>query len=519
LVDRKIVEYLLAGKSRRWIQTQLSVGGGRFEKVKALATQHGYLSGATPLPEYPQRLFPDRIDRRAERRSDIDAQLSAHQAWIEDRLRAGWHAITVFEELPISVTRSSFYRFLDRHGLGEITGATAGVRVVPEIVHTPGEALILDWGLLARVFDPARQALRALWVLIGVFGFSRYLMARLVWSNDVPTTLAAIATMLSEAGGVPTRVTSDNPKCFCLHASRYEPLLNPAFERFAAHYGFLIECLPPADAQKKGKVERMVPYLRRLYEAHGAFVSLQQSQHYLDAKLALANQRTHGTTRRRPVDDLTVERQHLRPLPATAYELEQTAIATVRHDGHVRFANRYYSLDERYVGAEVFILASATRVAIYHRGVLVESHARLTDPYRVKQTKPEHLKPWEQALSEHSMYRERARKLGPAVEALVVALLEQGRGFIDTRKIWGILSLDKQHRAHAIDTACRQAIDMHSYSYRSVVRLLKHTSHAGADPTPAVAPTPRHKFTRDLAVYAAQLPLPFIHSAKENTEP
>jgi transposase len=84
-----------------------------------------------------------------------------------------------------------------------------------------------------------------------------------------------------------------------LTASKYEPLLNPAFERFARHYGFLIECLPPREPEKKGKVERLMPYVRRLYEAHEAFVSLEDSQRYLDGKLVLANQRKHGTTQRR----------------------------------------------------------------------------------------------------------------------------------------------------------------------------------------------------------------------------
>jgi hypothetical protein len=504
LVDRKIVEYLVAGKSRRWIKRHLAIGSGRFEKVRALAQQHGYLDGRA-LPTYPQALFPDRSDGRTGVRSEVDGLLDPHCVWIEDRLRAGWHAITVFEELPVAVQRSSFYRFLKRHGLAHLARDTRALRVVPEIVHAPGEALILDWGKLLSVQDCVRKRMRTLWVLVGVLGFSRYLMARCVWSNDVATTLAAIESMLAEIQGVPARVTSDNPKCFCLQASRYEPLLNPVFERFAAHYGFAIECLPPRDPQKKGKIERMVPYVRRLYEAHGEFVSLEASQQYLDRKLALANQRAHGTTQRQPIHDLVIERESLRPLPPTAYEIEQSATATVRQDGHVRFDNHYYSLEERYIGQEVFVLGGRERIAIYHRGTLIETHVRLTDPYRSKQTKPEHLKPWERALADHSLYRQRARKLGSGVEALIVILLAQGHGFIDTRKVWGILSLDKGYPAEAIDAACRQALEMKSYSYRTVVRLLKRPDAAAVVPSTKKAQS--HKFTRDLSVYSAQLSL------------
>lgn len=511
LVDRKIVEYLIDGKSHRFIKQHLNIGNGRLEKVKQLAQTHGYLTGRA-LPAYPETLFPDRIDRRTEQRSEIDTLLLAQQAWIEERLRAGWKSITVFEELPTPVKRSSFYRFLERHGLDRLAGS-ASTRVVPEIVHLPGDALILDWGKLLTVLDPASGVKKTLWVLVGVMGFSRYLVARLVWRADIATTLAAVERMLNDVGGVPARLTSDNPKCFCLEASNFEPLLNPAFERFAAHYGFTIECLPPRDPQKKGKVERMVAYVRRLYEAHGEFVSLEESQTYLDRKLEIANLRRHGTTQRKPCEDLTIEREHLRPLPALAYEIEETATATVRQDGHVRFANRYYSLEERFIGQDVFVLATATRVAIYHGGKLIETHERLTDPYRAKQTKAQHLKPWERSLQDDSLYRQRARKLGPDVERLIVSLLGQGHGFIDTRKIWGILSLDKKYEASAINRACAQAITLQRYSYRAVLQLVKRRD-AAAVPNEPGSEMP-HKFTRDLSVYAEQLSFLPSTSTKE----
>jgi transposase len=105
--------------------------------------------------------------------------------------------------------------------------------------------------------------------------------------------------MFNEAGGVPKKLTSDNPKCFSTEASKFEPILNPGFERFCSHYGVIAEMLPPADPEKKGKVERSVSYIRRLYEAYGEFVSIEDSQKYLDKKVAIANERKHGTTRLR----------------------------------------------------------------------------------------------------------------------------------------------------------------------------------------------------------------------------
>ena len=176
---------------------------------------------------------------------------------------------------------------------------------------------MLDWGKLRDVEDPATGKKKTLWMFSGILGYSRYLMVRLVWTMDLATTLTALEGFLRHMGGVPGRMTTDNPKCFSLTASPYEPLLNPGLERFAAHYGLTVECLPPRDPQKKGKIERVVPFLRRLYEAHGdRWEGLEESQTYLDGKLAIANQRQHGTTRKRPLDLLAEERRVMRALSA-----------------------------------------------------------------------------------------------------------------------------------------------------------------------------------------------------------
>jgi len=70
LLDRRIVELLVDGDGHREIRERLRVGTGRLAKVKALAEAHGYLRGV-PLPPYPELVFPDRVDRRESRGSDL----------------------------------------------------------------------------------------------------------------------------------------------------------------------------------------------------------------------------------------------------------------------------------------------------------------------------------------------------------------------------------------------------------------------------------------------------------------
>jgi hypothetical protein len=509
-LERKALEYLIEGASQRWIIKHLKIGDRKLRKIFLQAKEFGYLDGV-PVPPYPAAVFPDPEDLRSNKSSEADKELLLKKDWIVDRLGAGWRPITVFEECGLAVTRASFYRFLHRHAIVNIGRHSR--RVVPEIVHAPGECMQLDWGKLRDVVDPETGKRRALWAFVGVMGHSRFMMVRLVWTNDVATTLEAISSMMAELGGVPVKITSDNPKCFALEASDFEPILNPAFERFAGHYGFTIECLPPRDPEKKGKVERMMSFVRRLYEAHGPeWSGLEESQEYLNKKLLIANERRHGSTQRKPIDDfLQAEVSFLKSLPAVAYQVEDFAEGHVRKDGHVRFKNKYYSLDEKFIGEDVFLIGSQTQVTIYHKGQLIELHERLTDPHRTKQTKSHHLKPWEQAMGEGSFYRKRALRLGPDVERMVMILLAQGQGFIDTRKIWGVLSLDKKYSGEAINRACRDAITLGEFGFRIVQSLLrlqvKEPAAPLAERAPLAAISSENKFVRSMQEYEEQLKL------------
>lgn len=501
-MDRRIVQELLSGKGINAIARQLAVSKRRVMQVRGKADEAGYLDRRVELPPYPEALFEEAPDGRANRSSAAWQELEKHREWITERLQAGWHAISVFEELPVKVPRSNFYRFLERHRLNEVGRSVR--RVVPEIVHQPGEALLIDWGYLWTIEQSGKRS--KLWVLIGVLGYSRLLLARVMTCCALEETLQALAQFYAELGGVPERTTSDNPKVFALEASRYEPLLNPVYERFAAHYGTRIECLPPREPQQKGKVERPIPYIRRLLESYqGDRNDIGAIQAFLTYKLGIANDRKHGTTREQPSRRFREEEQDaLKPLPALAYEREHYHEGAVRIDGHVRFLGKYYSVDERYCRQPVTVLGNSRQVLIYHAGKLIEIHERITDRNRSKSTKRHHLKPWEQVCDNPDGLRGFASKLGPAVHDLVAAILREGDGFIDFRRIWGILSLEKKYCREAIDAACQRALWDEELSYRAVVRNIEEAEQE-ALPEDAPAPRPPGKFQRDLFEYSQLL--------------
>jgi len=72
------------------------------------------------------------------------------------------------------------------------------------------------------------------------------------------------------------------------------------------------------------------------------------------------------------------------------------------------------------------------------------------------------MKPHERVLQDSAFYIKRAEKIGPFTAQIITQILSQGQGFVDTRKVWGILSIDKNHSSAEVERACKLAYEMGS---------------------------------------------------------
>lgn len=524
-VDRKIVEGLRDGRSVTSLKKSTGKGKGTVIKVRDLALEYGYIELADvekrifkatskSLPPFPEALFP-LCDGRSNKIFETDLVLESVREWLKERIEVGWSRQTIFEELPLAVPRSNFYRYLDRQNFMKIAPA----RNVMELIHAPGECLQVDWGKLFDVIDAKTKKKKTVWIFIGVLGHSRYEMARVVECGNFEITMHALMSMFDELGGVPKKVTSDNPKVFVQLASDHEPLLNPAFERFAAHCGFTIEALPPADPEKKGKVERMVPMKRRLFESYDLEnYTLESAQAHIDKKLAIANERKHGTHLQKPiVVFINDEASALKPLPDLRYEIESIVRVTVRADGYVRFANKYYRIESRLKGEVALVIGNSKQVSIYCKGRLLEVYERITNNFVTKACKDHYKEPWEKTLQDHGHYLKQALGIGANVERFISIILARGEGFVDTRVVWGLLTLNKKYNNTDIDKACLSALELSQVNLVTVRQLLnimaKPKEILKPKDNPAKVQAMGGKFARPMSEYKNHLKL--VHSKNE----
>jgi hypothetical protein len=106
-------------------------------------------------------------------------------------------------------------------------------------------------------------------------------------------------------------------------------------------------------------------------------------------------------------------------------------------------------------------------------------------------------------MQDNDYLLDKANKIGPKVKEVIEAILLRGLGFVDTRKIWGILSLDKDYENCQINKACGYALECDQLSYRGVLRFISIIPKEEK----LIEKSKNNKFIRDPKEYGIQLDL------------
>ena len=159
--------------------------------------------------------------------------------------------------------------------------------------------------------------------LIVVLGYSRLMWVQFYARQTMRTLFNGLEASFSYFGGVPMELLFDQMKSVVVEDGRDEGgtlIENPEFMRFSHHWSFRIRACRPYRAKTKGKVERPIRYLRKSFFYGRTFTSDDdlnaQALHWLET---VANVRTHGTLKERPVDRFERERGLLEPLAQRTY--------------------------------------------------------------------------------------------------------------------------------------------------------------------------------------------------------
>ena len=359
--------------------------------------------------------------------------------------------------------------------------------------HRAGERLFVDYaGQVASVIDRNTGEVREAQIFVAVMGASNYTYAEATWSQRLPDWIGAHGRAMAFLGAVPEIVVPDNLKSAVRQAHRYEPQLNRTYQEWAEHYAVALLPTRRARPRDKAKVEAGVLLVERWILArlrHRQFFSLAELNAAIAELLTWLNERPFKKLpgcRRSLYESL--DRPAMRPLPATPYVYAQWKTVRVHIDYHVEVDRHYYSVPYQLVKEQLDARVTNNTVELFHKGRRIASHRR---GYRRGHhtTVAQHMPNGHRAYAEWTPQRlvRWAERSGPATAELVQHILAtRVHPQLGFRSCLGIMRLGKRYGDVRLEAACRRALAIGTYAYKSIESILKN----GLDKKPLPPPTP-----------------------------
>jgi transposase len=240
----------------------------------------------------------------------------------------------------------------------------------------PGHQAQVDWASCGSFPEASGERVK-ISVFVMVLGFSRMLYVQFTTSMELAQLIACHREAFAFFGGWTQEILYDNMAQVRLPGSRE---LHPLFADFAHHYGLLPRTCRVRRPRTKGKVERIVDYVKENFLLGRTFADLAdlnaQGRHWLTHT---ANVRLHSTTQQRPVDLLPAEQ--LTPLSSVVpYRFAPQSARKVSVEGFLHLDRSRYSVPPEYVGQTLLVEEGEQRVIVRAGEVIVADHPRATQP-------------------------------------------------------------------------------------------------------------------------------------------
>lgn len=348
--------------------------------------------------------------------------------------------------------------------------------------HKAGDKLFVDFtGKKLHITDRETGEVKPVEVFVALLGFSQFTYVEATPSQKREAFIKAAENALHYIGGAPAAIVSDNLKSAVYRASKYEPELNEAFERFALHYGTTIIPTRPHKPKDKALVEGAVKIVyKRIFALirNRVFFSIEELNEAIRELLVPYNNKISKDASDTRAELLrTVELQELRPLPADKYEMYQYIWATVYKNSYIMLPEdkHYYSIPYELIGKKIKVVYNASTVEAYYQMKQVAVHKRSYVP-RARTTVKEHLPVNLQMATElnTNMLINWAAEVGSNTQQVITRIIDDKPHPDQARKsCMGILQMSKKVGRPRLEKACERALYYDNYGYRVIKMILE----------------------------------------------
>lgn len=218
-------------------------------------------------------------------------------------------------------------------------------------------------------------------VIVGVAGYSRVIVARMIPSREAPDLLLGHYACLCDLGAVPRKGIYDNEAAVGRRRG-YGTVFTQEFLAFKGALGMGAVILEKGHPERKGVVERSIGYLETSFLPGRSFDSPEDFNSQLLSWLAGANTRIHRMISCRPIDRLNEDLAAMMPLPPVAPDLRHRSFTRLGRDHYVRFGTCDYSVHPKAIGRRIEVTADLDLVRVTCAGEEVARHRRTLAPHR-----------------------------------------------------------------------------------------------------------------------------------------
>jgi len=458
----QVVILTAQGMSRRAVSRALGVSRNTLKKILRLHAQqrdtgHSALPVATPRAPRPCKIdaYAGRVAELVARYPDITAQ-------------------RVFEMLKDQGFAGG-YTGVKRH-LRRVRPAPKPTPSLEAPVWGPGQMAESDWSPYPLTYTDGQSETVQLFSYVLVY--SRRKCFEVFAKADLFALMDGHQRAFARFGGCAAGCKHDSQKPVVLRWEGPQPIYNPRYLAFAAHYGIQPQAVR-GDPNAKPRVERS------FWEFERSFLNGRSFRDRIDFAAQLGDwldrvvdvRERHG---RCALDRFVEEAAHLRPLPQHPYDTARVTYRLCSIDGYVEWLGNRYAVPYDHVTDFLPLRITQTELFVY--GPSLECLARYELRPRGRGDKIDplglHARPEGAAAIDVDKLRASFEQMGPGAAAFLPLLSAAHPTRVWTRYARQILLLRARYCSDDVDAALTHAARFGALQTRSVERILARRAPA-----------------------------------------
>jgi transposase len=279
------------------------------------------------------------------------SKLDPFKGYIEGRLaKAPLSAVRLYEEIrgqgyvgKMTILKAYVHEIKEEQRL----------RAVVRFETMPGEQSQVDWAKVGSLEVDGER--RPVYAFVMVLGYSRMRFVTFSHSMDLQALMRCHIEAFGYFGGHTRELLYDNLKTVITRPKTADSaaVVNSAFADFAGYYGLSVGACAPYRAQTKGKVERLVGFVKNSFCLGREFIDLEEMKRAGLAWCDEVNRRVHGTTNKVPWEELSKE--GLIPITGRDFDTSRVSIRVVARDCFISYGGNRYSVPYRLAGKSVVV--------------------------------------------------------------------------------------------------------------------------------------------------------------------